>query len=257
MLGGTLLVTRHTKMHEHYKKVLTDMGFRNITVTSEGKDGLIVLINELKPRLLMIGAAFYKSATPFMMSLLLERFPYLNIAAISLVDYPAEYGVDFINYGVNSCIYKLDGIEQYNEGLECIRDGKTFISESVNERMALRSIMPERPKVLTPQQFEIAKLISNCLEVAEIASLLQISERTVYYQKSMIYARLNVESDIGVLRVGHDLGLLDPNDLIFISDNYLAKPWPERETKKTHDRKMYLVKSGKRAKKMVQNQRPC
>jgi DNA-binding NarL/FixJ family response regulator len=249
LIGGVLVVSRHEKLLEHYKEGLLALGFRDLTMTSASKEALNMVINDVKPRLMIIDASFYICSTPFMMSLLLERFPYLNIAVIASSYYPGDYMMEFINCGVKSCINKLDGMEQFNEGLECIRDGKIFISESVQERIALRSEMPERPKYFTSQQLEIAKLLSNCFKTKGIADNLGISQRTVYYQKIKIYSLLNVDCGIGFLRAVITLGIVDPKDLIFVPNDYVAKPLPDKKKAKKQGRDIYLVKSEKMLKK--------
>jgi len=74
MAGGTLVVSRATNLFSHLKKRFEQLGFTDVTVTGVEKDGLYMLISELKPRLVIVGAEFYLSATPYMMSGLLRRF---------------------------------------------------------------------------------------------------------------------------------------------------------------------------------------
>jgi len=77
MTGGTLLVSRAVKLHSDLKKELERIGFKDVSVTAAEKDGLNMVINELKPRLMIVGSGFYKSATPYMMALLkktIQRF---------------------------------------------------------------------------------------------------------------------------------------------------------------------------------------
>jgi DNA-binding NarL/FixJ family response regulator len=243
MIGGILVVSRHQKLHDHYKKRFNALGFRDVTVTSAANEALNTVINENKPRLMIIGSGFYLCSTPFMMGILLERFPYLNIAALAMSEYPADYMMDFITSGVKSCINKLDGMEQFYEGLERIKNGKAFISESIKERIELRNEMPERPRFLSPQQFEIAKLLCNCLTTTEICDVLGISERTLYNQKNKIYSLLNVCNEIGVMRAVITLGIINPEDLIFVPNEYIARPKPEKQ--KTKNRNIYLVKPTK------------
>lgn len=242
MIGGVLVVSRQKKLYEYYKKRLMGLGYRDITFTSASKEALNTAINEVKPRLMIIGAGFYQCSTPFMIGLLLERFPHLNIAAVAILDYPADYMMDFITYGVKSALNKPDGIEQFDKGLETIRVGKNFISETVQERIDLRSEMPERPLLFSPQQFEIVKLICNCFNNLEIADLLGITDRTVYNQKNKIYAIMNVTNEVGILRAALTLGLVNQEDLIFVPTGYISRPKPEKLNPKKQGRSIYLVK---------------
>jgi hypothetical protein len=123
MTGSTLIVSREVNLHAEIKKMFEGLGFRNVTVTAAEKDGLNMLIDELKPGLVIVESGFYKSATPYMMALLKRRFRDLNIAAVSICDYPADLAMKFIANGINSFLSYLDGRDQFYRGLEKVRDG--------------------------------------------------------------------------------------------------------------------------------------
>jgi DNA-binding NarL/FixJ family response regulator len=231
-------------MLEHYRKEFTSLGFRDVTVTTADKEPLNRLIGELKPRLLIIGANFHLCSTAYMMGLLLEKFPYLNIAAIAMSDYPADYMADFIESGVNSSICYLDGIEQFYEGLDCIRDGKSFISESVLKRIALRDEMSKGTLRLEPQQKEITKLTCNGLTGDEIGFFLDISHRTVKNQKTKIFAVFHVRNEKELIGVAIHLKVVDPKDLYFRAHDFVWTPEKEkRKNKGKFSRNIHLVKS--------------
>jgi DNA-binding NarL/FixJ family response regulator len=135
MTGGTLLLSRDVNLHSHYKTWLEARGFRNVTVSALDRDALNRLIDELKPRLVLVSSDFHQCSTPFMMGRLLKLYPDLNIVAVSITPYPADLAMRFIANGVRSCVCYLDGLEQFFQGLEQVRNGKVFVSRSVQERI--------------------------------------------------------------------------------------------------------------------------
>jgi DNA-binding NarL/FixJ family response regulator len=229
MTGGTLMVSRAVKLHGHFKKELEVLGFKDVSVTSAAKDGLNMAINELKPRLLIIGCGFYKCSTPYMMSLLLRQYKGLNIAAVSLSEYPADLAMWFILNGVKSCIHLYDGIDQFYQGIGRIRDGKSFVSDSVKESIEMRRELPDPARKLTRLQLEIVKLVCNGLSACEVGDVLSISERTVYNEKTKIYTYLNVRNENELIRTAIELGIVNPDELIFYADGYVSKPLPEKK----------------------------
>jgi DNA-binding NarL/FixJ family response regulator len=255
MNGNTLLVSRDVNWHEHHKKFLKSLGFRDVTATAAEKDGLNMVISDLKPRLMIIRANFYLCATPLMMWHLLQRFPALNIAVVNMADYPPDHLMGFIRNGVRSCIDYQDGVEQFYKGLEYIRDGKKFISESITERIELRDEMPGPVKILSPQQEAIAKLMRNGLTTVEIGEVLHISERTIYNQKNRIYESLHVRNDMELMRLGSHMGIVNDDDLNFFPKDYSVKPLPDKAAEK-HDghlrRNIFLVKSADGPKRQKQ-----
>jgi len=119
MNGGTLMVSRAVNLHPLIKKRLEALGFENVTITGADYDGLNMVIRDIKPRLMLIGSAFYDCSTPYMMKELLKIFPKLNIAALSVLNsYTARRAVDFIFNGVRSYLNILEGFEEFHRGLQ-------------------------------------------------------------------------------------------------------------------------------------------
>ena len=179
MAGGTLVVSRAKLLFPFLKKLLEKFGFTNVTLTDHEKDGLNMDINDLKPRLVLMEAGFYQSATPYMTSGLLRRFKGINIAIVAFAPYPADLAMWFIINGVKSYITIYDGIDQFLHGLNCVREGKSYISPSVQKRIDIRDELPRPAAEITDRQLEVLRLVCNGFSGHEIADVLYISLRTV------------------------------------------------------------------------------
>jgi hypothetical protein len=107
----------------YYKKRLEEMGFKDVEVTGEEKDSLNTVINEAKPRLVLMGSGFYHAGTPYMAGRILKRFPELNIAAVSMGEFPDNLAVWFYFHGVKSYVNWQEGYEEFYRGLETVRQG--------------------------------------------------------------------------------------------------------------------------------------
>jgi DNA-binding NarL/FixJ family response regulator len=223
------MVSRAVNCHSHVKKRLEVLGFENVTVTANEKDGLNMLIYELKPRIVLMGCRFYKCCTPFMMTGLRKHFPKLNIAALSVCDFPDDLAMYFIINGVKSYVNFWDGPEQFYSGLEEIRKGHEFISTNVQRRIDMRTYYPTESGKLTPRQIEIIRLVANGFTAAEIADTLHMSERSVDTRKKEIYTALNVRNENEVIRIVIYMGIINPEELDFFPNNYVLKPLPAKQ----------------------------
>jgi len=223
------MVSRRVKLHEHYKKRLEALGFNDVTLTAADKDALNMLINELKPRLFMIGAGFYYSATPYMMNCLIKRFPDINIATISISEYPADLAMGFIINGVKSYVNYLDGVDQFYRGLDCVRNGKVYISNSVQERIEMRRELPEAAGKLTKRELEVVRLLCNGFKSREIGDVLHISECTVNNHKTAIYPKLNVRNENEIIRMALITEIVKVEELIFFGRDFELKPQPKKQ----------------------------
>ena len=230
MSGGTLVVSRAEIFHTLFKKRFEELGFANVTVTAVEGEGLKMLIDELKPGLVIMGARFHKSATPFMTSDIMRRFTDLNMAVVSvhLDRYEADYGMSFINNKVNSFLDILDGLDQFYAGLACIREGKSFISPSVQERIDVRDILLRQATPETDRELEILRFMHNGFYGNEIAKELCVSLSTVNFHKKQMYNKFSVRNDAELIRVAEQLKLISPNDPVFFGRNFELSPKPSR-----------------------------
>jgi len=224
MSNGTLLISRAVNLHEHYQMRLEALGFNDVNITAADKDALIMLINDIKPHLIIMGAGFYYSATPYMISRLLRLFPDIEFATVSLTEYPADLAMGFIINGVNSYVSYWDGVEQFYYGLNCIRDGKMFISNSVKERIGMRHECPKAAGNLTDRELEVVRLLCNGFKSTEIGYVLHISEPTVNNHKTAIYSKLKVRNENEIIRMALLTEIVKPNELIFFGKDFELKP---------------------------------
>jgi DNA-binding NarL/FixJ family response regulator len=237
MAGGTLVVSRAEKLHTHLKKRFEELRFNNVTVTGVEKDGLNMLISDMKPRLVIMGAGFYQSATPYMLCDLLRRFKGINIAVVSIGPYPADLAMSFIANGVKSYITAYDGIDQFYRGLEIVQEGKSFVSASVLERMEIRNELPRPATEITDRELEVLRLVRNGFTGPEIADVLAISLRTVNFHKREMYKNFSVRNENELIRVADCLKLIKDDELNFYGRKYVLSPRPAKRKEKRGKRK--------------------
>jgi len=231
MTGGTLMMSREVNNHAYYLKRLKELGFRNATITALEKDALYSLIDDVKPNLILIGARFYQCSTPYMLGELKKDFPNINMAALSIGEYPADLAMYFILNGGNSYITTFDGIEQWYKGLHDVRDGKDYISPAVKERIEMRAEYPKPAAVITDRQKEVILLTCNGFKEVEIADTLHISRRTVDTHKKEIFTALNVRSANELIRAALNLHIIELHDMFFYPKNFVLKPMPDKKIK--------------------------
>jgi DNA-binding NarL/FixJ family response regulator len=242
MAGGTLMVSRAINLHGHYQKKLEGLGFREVIPTAADRDALVLFINEKKPRLVMMAAAYYYSATAFMISKLIKQFPDIIFAVISVSEYPADLAAGFIANGVKSYVSYWDGEDQFYKGLERVRDGKEFISYSVQERLEMRGEMPETVGRLTKRELEIVRLLCNGFKTSEIMEVLHISEPTVNNHKAAIYPKLNVRNVNEIIRTALTTKIVTLDELIFNGRDQKTM-LNEQETSNNKQRGFYVYKN--------------
>jgi DNA-binding NarL/FixJ family response regulator len=225
--GGTLMVSRAKNLFPQIKQRLLDLGFHNVDITSEEKDSLNSVINEKKPDLVLVGSRFYQAATPYMMGEFLDRFPKLNIAAVSVYEYPNVMAVWFIWHGVKSYLNLWEGYEEFHQCLQEVRQGKTYISRNVRR---LIDLFPEWTKVgdrATKRQMEVLVFICNGFIPGQIGDEMHITRRTVSNHLKDIYQIFHVKNREEMVGLAWELDLVCKKDMRFIDRREKNKPLPE------------------------------
>jgi two-component system nitrate/nitrite response regulator NarL len=213
--GGTLVVTRYDKYHSQIKKSFEKLGFTNVSITSKDFDGLNFVINDLKPRLVIIGSKFYEAGTPFMMGCLLKHFPKLRIVAVSTSYLPEERAIEFIWHGVKSYIDFMDGEEELLMSLQKIRQGEKYIAPGVQQLLDESSELCEVNTDETKRQKEVLLFTCNGLETQEIGEHLQISKRTTEGHLKDLYRIFGVHSKVDLVRMAFFTGIVTKEDMCF------------------------------------------
>jgi len=232
MKGGTLMVSRAVKNHEHYRKRLIQLGFHNPTVTALEKDGLNSLIYDLKPNIVLMGARFYQCCTPFLMKELKKNFPKIRMAALSICQYPPDLAMYFILNGVDAYVTSFDGIDEWYKGLEEVRRGNEYIAPTVVERIDSRTGELPGAGNITDRHKQIILLICNGYKDEEIAELLYITRRTVTTHKTEIFTSLNVRNPNELIRTALYLEYINQDGIYFYPKDYTLNPLPDNKVLK-------------------------
>jgi len=88
--------------------------------------------------------------------------------------------------------------------------GRRTLSPRVAEQLALDNVMPDEKRldVLTPREFEICRLLLAGMTVEEIADALKLSPKTISNRMSEIRQKLDVRSDVELVRLATAAGLV-------------------------------------------------
>jgi DNA-binding NarL/FixJ family response regulator len=227
MGGGTLLVSRYTKLLPHIKTRLDALGFPDVHVTDKGKDGLNMLINELNPDYFLIGSNFYDCGTPFMLGQLFRVFPKLNTAVITTSPFSDNIAAWFMFHGIKTYIKIFDGIDEFHRGLQCFLDGKNYIAPDVQNILDRLSEWPDIPLNDTRRQKEIMLMLCNGFSIKRIEDDLHISKATVEYHIRELMKIFNCRGREELIKTAFCLEIFTKDDLCFCGSNYNTDILPD------------------------------
>ena len=217
MSKGTLLVSRYTKLLPHFKKRIEALGFPDVHVTDKEKDGLNTVINEVKPHYVILGSNFYSAATPYMAGQLHNLFPRLTIAAVTTAPFPDDLAAWFVFHGVRYYINLFDGLDEFHHGLNCLLQGKEYISPSVQKVINRLHEVPDVRNKADKRQLEVLILLCNGNSPIAIADCLHISRWTVDWHIKELKKVFHVHTREQLISMAFYLGIVRKEDMVFFA----------------------------------------
>ncbi len=205
-----MLVDDHAMMREGIKQLLEFDG--SITVIDEASNGQECL-NKLKysrPDVLLLDINMPKMNGIEVLTYIREKKMKVNVLMLT-VHNEADYLVKAINIGANGYILKDSDINDLKTAITTIIEGESYIQPELIPALkaGLDSFDSDKEKLesLTDREIEVLKQVVFGLLNKEIASNLDISERTVKNHISNIFKKLQVSdrTQAAVFAIKNDL----------------------------------------------------
>ena len=227
MAGGTLVVSNDICLHPFYQGELEGMGFTDVSVTATKKDGLNFVINDTKPRLVIMGSSFYSIGTPYMIGELHKLFPKLNIAAVSFHGFPLSIAPWFIWYGAKSYVNLLEGHSEFLQGMRMVREGRQYVSPMVQACIDHCPEWPDTSDNLTKRKMECLVMLCCGFTPERIGEELDLSRQTINNHLVSLYKVFHVRSREEMVAVAWELELVTPDDMRFYDKKPEDRPLPK------------------------------
>jgi DNA-binding NarL/FixJ family response regulator len=215
---GTLVVSHYTNCFPFIKSYLEALGYDHVDTTDKERDALNMLINDVKPKIVLIDSFFCSGATPYMVSRLVKSFRRIKFSVFSIGMYPDDRAAWFILSGAKSYVKLSDGIEEFKEGLKCICEGKQYIASDVQHIMDALDEVPDIVGDVEEKQRDVLLLMCNGKRPLEIAKKLHVCKRTVDYHIKKLLKIFHVHKNDALIGLAMYLDIVTKNDLCFFDE---------------------------------------
>jgi DNA-binding NarL/FixJ family response regulator len=224
---GVIFVSRAVPLHPDIKHDLECLGFMDVTVTANEKDGLYNLIDELKPRLLMMSAKFYEAGTPYMLGKIVKLFPKTRTAAISTDNYPLTQALFFKWRGVKAYVNKWEGMDEFIKGMKLVRDGEEYFSPMLQTLIDNTNEYNDIDRNTSKRLLECLIMLCCGFRTGRIGENLHISKSTVENHLQCLYDTFHVANREEMVAMAWRLELVTKDDIQFYDDRVLDFPLPD------------------------------
>ena len=196
MSVNILLADDHKMIREGLKQLL-EM-YDDIKVVGEAGDGFecLNLADKTHPDVILLDINM-----PVMNGIeVLQEIKKKNISVkvlVLTVHNEVEYLLKAVDIGIDGYIMKDAESAELKKAINCIMQGETYIQPSLvpalNSRLVSRDIDKGKINSLTNRELEVLIEVANGMFNKEIATSLNISERTVKNHISHIFRKIDVE----------------------------------------------------------------
>ena len=190
-----LLVDDHSMVREGLKQLIEfEHDFIVIGEAANGEQAL-EKIEKLKPDIVMLDINMPKMNGIDTLKIIKER-KYNTIVILLTIHNEVEYLIKAIEIGCEGYLLKDSNSIVLRRAIKTVYAGETFIQPSIiptlNAGLTEKSKSSDKLSTLTRRELEVLKLIAEGLFNKEIASRLDISERTVKNHISNIFKKIEV-----------------------------------------------------------------
>jgi DNA-binding NarL/FixJ family response regulator len=118
---------------------------------------------------------------------------------------------DAMELGAHAVVTKGAPLRELRDAIDRVSAGGIFYCSETSRLLREAATTPERDERLTQRQREIVRLVASGKSTKEIASELELSEKTVTNHRARLMERLGVHDIAGLTRYAIAAGLVDPD----------------------------------------------
>ena len=191
MAINVLLADDHKMVREGLKQLLEIDS--EIKVVGEAGDGYecLNITNKTKPNIVLL-----PNLDGLQVLSIMKQQKMLCKIIVLTIHNEIEYLIKAIDIGCDGYILKDSNFDTLKKAIFSVYAGETYIEPSLmpllNASLAERDVLKDKVSELTKRELEVLKMIASGAFNKEIASTLNISERTVKNHVSNIFKKIGV-----------------------------------------------------------------
>ena len=194
-LPRVILADDHTLIIEAFSKLL-ESHCEVVGTVTDGRT-LVEIAPKLNPDVIIVDIGM-----PLLNGLeaglrLKRQMPRVKLIFLTMNKDP-DLAVDAMRSGASGYLLKTSAADELIRTLRLASKGKTYVTPQIAREMEKAFIndprTKERAKTLTPRQREVVQLLAEGKSMKEVASVLNLTPRTVAFHKYRAMADLNIRT---------------------------------------------------------------
>ncbi len=208
-----LLVEDHTLVREGIISLLaSDPTIKVVGQAEDGQEGVEKAL-ELRPDVVLMDISLPKMSGLDATARIKGEAPEIKVLVISMYDND-EYVIQVLKYGASGYVLKKAMAQELISAIKTICDGDTYLYPPIATKLVNQVIRSKgrtgavEQDPLSERENEILQYVAKGLTNKEIASLLNLSYRTVQTHRANIMKKLDIHSTVELVKYAIKKGLV-------------------------------------------------
>jgi DNA-binding NarL/FixJ family response regulator len=200
-LPRVMLADDHTILVEAFRKLL-EPHFEIVGSASDGR-ALLEIAPGLKPDVIVVDIGM-----PLMNGLeaalrLKELMPTTKLIFLTMNE-DADLAMEAMHRGASGYLLKSSAAAELIQAIQMALRGKSYVTPQISRGMEKAFIKNPRPrnqaKMLTPRQREVVQLLAEGKSMKEVATVLNVTPRTVAFHKYRVMEELSLKTTADLIQ---------------------------------------------------------
>lgn len=204
-----MLVDDHAGLREALRKVINLQSDLEVVAEASGGQAALQLISQLNPDVVLMDGSMPEMNGIEATRRLKQLHPKAKIIGLTLYS-ESTYLEEMVASGASGYLMKTGSPENVINAIRIVRKGGTYFDPDVpRRRQASAARGASATEELTARELAVAKLLSNGLTNAEIATSLGLKSPAVEALRTAALKKLGVRTRAGLVRVAAERHWLD------------------------------------------------
>lgn len=205
-----LLVDDHAVVREGYRRLLERTGDIEVVAESESAEEAYRAFCDLAPDVVVMDINLPGTSGIEITRRITTREPSARVLVFSMHD-DAMFASRALQAGARGYITKASAPDVLVDAIRAVAVSKVYLSQDVAQQLALQAIPGQQLPLnnLSPREFEVFRLLAEGRSVADIASTMRLSQKTIANYQSNIRQKLELTNSAQIIRLAMSHGLVD------------------------------------------------
>lgn len=207
-----MVVDDHELIRSGVAALLSDLPNIKVIAIAHSGEEAILLAKQQKPLVILMDVRMPGIGGIAATQKITANHPDIKIIALtSCTEEP--FPSNLLKAGAHGYLTKGATVEKMEQAIRTVAAGQKFLDPDIARKLALKNItdtLPSPFERLSIREFNIVMMLNNGLSHKAIAQKLFISIKTLNSYRYNIYEKLNVKTDVEIILLANQTGLIEP-----------------------------------------------